>query len=148
MKSTFVHIALYSAAILVVAYLFMLWRYAAVPPFKMAGHYVPADFASPDKPLSWMEMKRSTLVAFRDSVDELGFAPLINSADRSDQHNEAVGGAGESAHKDGYALDISILQDPILIPSVLSKHFPRNGFYATHHHADNHPDKQPATWYG
>jgi hypothetical protein len=143
------HIGFAIAAALMAAYLFALWRYAARPPFRIAGYYAPSAFASPDRPWSWLSMRRSTLEKLHLATDYHGEPFSITSGRRSRQHNEAVGGAHESSHLRGYAVDIDINppSEASVFEALQAAGFRRFGHYSGHIHADDDPKKPENTWY-
>ena len=68
-----------------------------------------SEFDSPDLKGSGQEYMDPNFVDALDIIrDEYGKPMKVNSAYRTDQHNEAVGGVKNSQHREGLAADIHI----------------------------------------
>ena len=104
--------------------------------WKALLHFKPSEFASPAK-MQWDLLVRLDRMRIR-----AGIPLVITSSYRSPERNDAVGGADDSAHMRGYAVDIrcntSRNRFRVLRAAYL-ENFNRIGVYATHVHVDCDP---------
>lgn len=108
------------------------------------GYFDTKEFASKDgKESPWPHVVDIALIDLCNKIrEELGMAIVINSGYRSEEHNEAVGGAKSSYHVQGKAADLS--PRPYRIANVKKLHEicdrlnPNGGvgFYNTFCHVD------------
>jgi uncharacterized protein YcbK (DUF882 family) len=103
-----------------------------------------SEFDSPDVQGSGQLMDKELLDMLDDVRDKFDKPIHINSGFRTPAHNEAVGGAENSSHLKGLAVDIAC-DDSIdrfdLINCLLDVGFSRIGVAKTFIHADIDPDK-------
>ena len=107
-------------------------------------HFKYEEFASPDLPDSGYLMD-STFVGMLDNARESSSVPFkINSAYRSEKHNQRVGGKKNSSHLVGKAADISCTDSRsrwIIISALQKAGFNRIGIAKTFIHVDSDEDK-------
>jgi uncharacterized protein YcbK (DUF882 family) len=101
-----------------------------------------SEFDSPDAPGTGELMDEETLEML-DHARKLADMPFkINSAYRTAEHNEKVGGKPNSAHTRGYAIDIHVgngIERMRVVTALLDAGFTRIGIARTFVHADNDP---------
>jgi uncharacterized protein YcbK (DUF882 family) len=109
-----------------------------------------SEFDSPDVQGSGQMMDKTLLEMLDEVRDKLDKPIRINSGFRTPTHNEAVGGAENSSHLKGLAVDIACnkSQDRFdLINCLLDVGFSRIGVGNTFIHADIDQDKtQGVIW--
>ena len=109
-------------------------------------HFKYEEFKSPDVPNSGNLMDADFL-AMLDSAREIAGIPFkINSAYRSESHNQAVGGKPTSSHLVGKAVDLHCTnsRDRWTIITALQKAgFTRFGIAKTFIHVDSDENKSP-----
>jgi zinc D-Ala-D-Ala carboxypeptidase len=96
-------------------------------------------------------MRIGTLLMLDMARELAGIPFVINSGYRTKAHNSRVGGKDNSAHCEGYAVDIRTTPQTQerIIKALRDAGFTRIGIYKTFVHADNDPTKpSPATWRG
>jgi zinc D-Ala-D-Ala carboxypeptidase len=102
------------------------------------------EFASPDLPDSGSLMD-PTFVGMLDNARESSSVPFkINSAYRSEKHNQRIGGKKNSSHLVGKAADISCTDSRsrwIIISALQKAGFNRFGIAKTFIHVDSDEDK-------
>ena len=107
-------------------------------------HFKYEEFASPDLPDSGYLMD-STFVGMLDNARESSSVPFkINSAYRSEKHNQRVGGKKNSSHLVGKAADISCTDSRsrwIIISALQKAGFNRIGIAKSFIHVDSDKDK-------
>ena len=107
-------------------------------------HFKYEEFASPDLPDSGYLMD-STFVGMLDNARKSSSVPFkINSAYRSEKHNQRVGGKKNSSHLVGKAADISCTDSRsrwIIISALQKAGFNRIGIAKTFIHVDSDEDK-------
>ena len=107
-------------------------------------HFKYEEFASPDLPDSGYLMD-STFVGMLDNARESSSVPFkINSAYRSEKHNQRVGGKKNSSHLVGKAADISCTDSRsrwIIISALQKAGFNRIGIAKSFIHVDSDEDK-------
>jgi zinc D-Ala-D-Ala carboxypeptidase len=103
-----------------------------------------SEFDSPDVQGSGQLMDKELLDMLDDVRDKFDKPIHINSGFRTPAHNEAVGGAENSSHLKGLAVDIACdnsIDRFDLINCLLDVGFSRIGVAKTFIHADIDPDK-------
>ena len=109
-----------------------------------------SEFDSPDVQGSGQLMDKTLLEMLDDVRDKFDKPIRINSGFRTEQHNEAVGGAEGSSHTKGLAVDIACTNSKDrfdLINCLLDVGFSRIGVADTFIHADIDTDKvQGVMW--
>lgn len=98
--------------------------------------------------LGFEDMKPSTLKKLYKARDIAGIGFVITSAIRCDAHNLRVGGANNSAHRRGYAVDIAATDSHRrykIFKALLEAGFPRAGinFSKLFVHVDDDPSLPP-----
>lgn len=116
-------------------------------------HFKPSEFVldqDPSKPA--FEKMSPHLVDLLEKARGFSSEPfIITSSLRSFEHNEKVGGAANSSHLSGHAVDIKCsgtYQRSIILPALIRAGFRRVGIYSGHIHVDTDPFKSPAIWLG
>lgn len=93
--------------------------------------------------LGYKDMQESTLLKLFEARDEAGVPFIITSAIRCENHNRNVGGAPNSAHLRGYAIDVRYRNgsEGKRVLDALAKRFPRMGINMERvfFHADDDP---------
>ena len=113
--------------------------------------FVPSQFDSPDVPGSGQNMQQAFIDLFETYVTNLHFTPQIKSGFRTAAHNKSIGGAANSAHLRGYAVDLSVTsvqQRNTMIQIAVQSGFRRIGIYPTFIHLDNDPSLSSPTYWG
>ena len=108
-----------------------------------------AEFDDRTAPGSGENMQCSTVGMLDEARHRLGRVMRITSGFRTPERNKAVGGASQSSHLTGYAVDIyaPTAEDKADLLRILYKvGFRRFGIMATGIHVDNDPDKADAVW--
>lgn len=100
-------------------------------------YYTKADF----KPGQWTKLKRSTLQAFERVTEAYGKKLTILSAYRSPSYNAGVGGAKNSMHMKGLAIDVSTAgmstaEKQKLLTCAIQQGFSSIGYYQNFIHID------------
>jgi hypothetical protein len=107
------------------------------------------EFDSPDAKGSGVNMQHST-VQMLDEARALAEIPfVINSGFRTKSHNAAIGGAENSAHLRGFAVDIrcqSQTNFERVALAVIAVGFRRIGAHHSFIHVDNDPSLPTTTW--
>lgn len=100
------------------------------------AHFRPSEFPHPEQ----MEVD---LIRRLDHARELAGIPFVlNSSYRSPGHNAEVGGANDSAHTRGFAVDIRATTSRnrfYVVRGLIRASFNRLCVYPTHVHADVDP---------
>lgn len=114
-------------------------------------HFKISEFDSPDLPGSGARMKSGTLAKLDEARERAGLPFRINSGFRTLAHNRAVGGASNSAHLTGHAVDIAFngtaAQFEIMVKALISAGFTGIGIGRSYIHADDSPSlPRPAAW--
>jgi hypothetical protein len=109
------------------------------------------EFDSSDAPGTGAKMKAGTLQKLDRARERAGIPFRINSGFRTAAHNRAVGGATNSAHTTGNAVDIAFSgrqQDfDIIVNALIDAGFTRIGVARNYIHADDSPNlPSPAVW--
>lgn len=102
------------------------------------------EFDSPDIGSGGEMMQESTLNMLDDARGIAGIPFKINSGYRTPEHNKKVGGTSNSAHLDGYAVDIACSDSRsrwIIVEALIMAGFNRIGIADTFIHVDNQPSK-------
>lgn len=115
------------------------------------GYFNISEFDSPDEKGSGEEMKGSTLQML-DMARHLAKVPfIINSGYRTPEHNAKVGGAKNSSHLKGFAVDIACKDSATrsrMLTALMDVGFTRIGIGRNFIHVDNDPDKpQNVIWH-
>ena len=99
---------------------------------------------------SGVKMRVTTLQMLEKARSLSGIPFTINSGFRTVRHNQEVKGVPDSAHTQGYAVDISAITKSKQVAMLKALHevgFRRFGIYKTFIHVDNDPDKPtPSIW--
>lgn len=115
-------------------------------------YFKPREFDSPDQRDSGLWMDEALMRRLDALRDKLGYPLVVSSGFRSRRHNLKVGGAPDSAHCLGLAVDLLCGSDDrrySLISSALALGFTRVGIYPSHLHLDLRLDKpQQVIWVG
>ena|SRR5699024_5197993 len=118
---------------------------------KLLRYFSLNDFDSPDEPGSYKNMKRSMMLLIDSIRKDIGRPIIVNSAYRTEKHNEKVGGVESSSHRNGWALDVHCPDNQFrlaFIKSAIKHGVSRIGIYRTFIHIDMDPDKpQNTMWY-
>jgi zinc D-Ala-D-Ala carboxypeptidase len=114
-------------------------------------HFKLSEFDSPDVPGSGSKMKASTLSKLDEARERAALPFRINSGFRTPVHNRAVGGAANSAHLTGNAVDIGFngtqSQFETIVRALVSVGFTGIGVARTFIHADDSPTlPRPRAW--
>jgi len=107
-------------------------------------HFNIREFDSPDKPGSGGLMQPSTLTLLDDARGIAGVPFKITSGYRTRRHNQDVGGVEDSAHRNGYAVDIHVPDSRTrwkILDALIKVGFNRIGIADTFIHVDNDPTK-------
>lgn len=120
-------------------------------PFEMVNFKIE-EFDSPDAPGSGHNMRISTINLLLSARSNAPFPFHINSGFRTKKHNKDVGGERNSAHLDGFAVDIRAMIDgkdrrKELAKLLVGAGFTGIGIGKTFIHADNHPRRRRKTWW-
>lgn len=105
-----------------------------------------SEFDSPDKPGSGKNMQDITLKKLDRARERAGIPFYITSGYRTPAHNQVVGGASNSAHLRGYAVDIAVKgsrERYLIIEALINEGFHRIGIGEKFVHADNDPGLDP-----
>jgi uncharacterized protein YcbK (DUF882 family) len=105
-------------------------------------HFKLAEFDSPDAPGSGANMDQIFLYMLDATREGAGIPFRVTSGYRTEAHNLKVGGKPKSAHRNGYAADISAPtgNDKFkIVQSALRNGFTRIGIGTTFIHLDNDP---------
>lgn len=106
-----------------------------------------SEFDCPSLKGSGGSMRISTLEMLQKARDIYGKPMKINSGFRTAQRNKLVGGAKNSAHLGGYAVDIAATTDKVaLLKALYAAGFRRFGIMANAIHVDNDPSKNNSVW--
>lgn len=115
-------------------------------------NFQPHEFDSPDLEGSGERMQESTLEKLQRARDAYKRPIRISSGYRTLAHNKSIGGAQNSSHVKGHAVDIScsVSSDRFrLFLCLIQAGFTRIGVYDGHIHADDDPTKAPQVlWVG
>ncbi len=125
----------------------------------ISPYFTPQDFDSRDEPGTGLEKMNPKVLQLLRTIRETTGAPMwIASAYRTPKHNRAIGGAPNSAHVHGHAIDFSFYgSDPmpsrlrwrVLEILILTK-TSRFGLYNSFIHIDTAPEAWPqnVVWLG
>jgi len=116
---------------------------------KPPRYFDMAEFDDRTVPGSGENMQCSTVGMLDEARHRLGRPFRITSGFRTPERNKAVGGATQSSHLTGYAVDIyaPTQEDKAdLLRALFKVGFRRFGIMATAIHVDNDPDKAYAVW--
>ncbi len=118
-------------------------KYFKISDFDSKGDY-------PGEKGSGVKMRTTTLQMLEKARAMSGIPFIINSGYRTIRHNQEVKGVPDSAHTQGYAIDISATTKAKQVTMLKALHevgFRRFGIYKTFIHVDNDPDKPtPSIW--
>ena len=118
--------------------------------WETVKHFKPSEFDSPDETGSGFNISMELIKIIDQIRQETGIAMKINSGYRTKQHNLEVGGKPDSAHTQGFAVDILVLssQDRFtLIKKALDKGITRIGIGSTFLHLDlDYSKPQSVCW--
>ena len=107
------------------------------------------EFDSPDAKGSGANMQHSTVQMLDHARALAGIPFVINSGFRTKSHNAAIGGAENSAHLRGFAVDIrcqSQTNFERVALAVIAVGFRRIGVHYNFIHVDNDPSLPTNTW--
>lgn len=110
----------------------------------MYKYFRLSEFDSPDLEGSGEMMEPRVLEALDNARDIAGFPFIINSGFRTVTQNQKVGGAKNSSHLLGWAVDIHCTDSTrrfALVEALLDSGFYRIGIADTFVHADMDPEK-------
>lgn len=112
---------------------------------------MPVEFTPKHFKPAEIEGLKGELVAKIDFAREVSGVPyIINSGFRTPEHNKEIGGAPDSAHLKGLAVDISAKDKKtrsMIVYGLLYAGFQRIKIYKTHIHADL-DNKKTHPWLG
>lgn len=114
--------------------------------WAQSRYFKPSEFTRPDQ-------VEASLIPKLDQAREIAGIPfVITSSHRSAAHNDAVGGADDSAHLRGFAVDIRATTSRSrfhVVRGLIRAGFTRIGVYSTHVHGDVDPSLSPSVlWLG
>ena len=109
-------------------------------------NFSPSEFDCPGLKGSGGNMRISTLEMLQKARETYGLPMKINSGFRTAQRNKLVGGAKNSAHLTGYAVDIASNDKAALLKALYAAGFRRFGIMANAIHVDNDPTKNNSVW--
>lgn len=109
-------------------------------------NFTASEFDCPSLKGSGGNMRISTLEMLQKARDIYGLPMKINSGFRTAQRNKLVGGATNSAHLGGYAVDIASNDKADLLKALYAAGFRRFGIMANAIHVDNDPNKNNSVW--
>lgn len=120
--------------------------------FQITENFNTKEFNSPDEEFSGNRINIMLVVYCQSIRDELGKKLVVSSGVRTLEHNASIGGAKDSSHLDGLAVDLLYhnFQDlHTIVSTALKLGITRIGIYSRHVHLDVDKNKpQNTIWYG
>lgn len=119
--------------------------------WKKLKNFKHEEFASPEQPMSGLNMDQEFMLMLQDMRDKAGIPMFVTSGYRTESYNKAIGGSPKSYHIQGMAADISYSNGQELgklLKAAIEAGFTGIGIYNKHIHVDNRPSGHIVSWVG